>query len=256
MPIHNPKVHFIRTGKGQKKIIFLHGWGGSTTSFEKISSQIAERTHQESLSIDFPGFGKTQNPPEDGWDTAEYADHLWQWLQTEILTNTKIEDVNFYVHSFGGRVLIQLLKKHPELTGQIILTGSAGIKWPLSFRQKISIWLSKTFGKAKRLLPAKIQKFILCKIFGARDWGAVAPHLKATLKKVLDEDDFRATLPDIKNQALILWGAKDTITPVKSGQVFAEALPHNTFHVFPEGKHGLHYTHADEIVSLVSNFLK
>ena len=166
-----------------------------------------------------------------------------------------IKKTHFYTHSNGGRILVYLVEKYPDLGNKLIFSASAGIKWPYSLRQKLSIFLSKIVPKFKRHSLQKIQKFVITKIFGARDWGHVRPPLKTTLKKILSEPDFREKLPHIKNTCLILWGAKDQITPLKSGKVFAEKIPHNQFHVFPDGKHGIHYTHQKEIVDLVAKFL-
>ncbi len=249
--VQGVKTHFIRIGKGKNTIVFLHGWGGSTNSFFELALELfKKRPDLDIILLDYPGFGLTGNPESEGWTTHQYAD----WMQ-EFCDELNLKKPHFYVHSFGGRVLVRALLKNPNLGGKLVFTGAAGIKWPLTFREKCSFFISKRSSKAKKALPQKLQKFIITKIFGARDWGAVAPDLKNTLKKVVEEEDFRDQLPNIKNQSLIFWGANDTITPLKSGKVYAEKLPNNELVVFESGRHGIHYTHKQAIIDKLVEFL-
>jgi len=244
-------THFMRMGLGKKPVIFLHGWGGSTVSFFTLGIRLlATRPDLELIIVDYPGFGLTDFPEGQAWDTHRYAEWVYDFM-----TTLSLPQADFYVHSFGGRILTRLHQTHPQTINKMVLTGSAGIRWPLSLRQRISVTLSKVIPKFKSGPLAKLQKFMVTKVFGARDWGNVDPRLKGTLKNVLAEADFRDELPNIENQTLILWGAKDTITPLKSGKVFAEKLPNAELKVFATGRHGIHHTHKKEIVEAVSTFL-
>ncbi|MCF7905735.1 alpha/beta hydrolase [Candidatus Gracilibacteria bacterium] len=244
------KTHFRTFGTGKGVLIFLHGWGGSVESFERLAPRIAKKNKITAIVPDLPGFGASGNPPLSGWDTHEYE----KWLE-EFLTALNIKQAHLYGHSFGCRVIVRFLLKHPEYAQKVILTGAAGIKWPPSWRQKVSLWISKHFRTAKKILTGKIQKFILCKVFGARDWGNVSPELKNTLKKVLDEEDVRHLLPSITTPVLLIWGAHDTITPLRSARIFEAQLPHSKLRILPEGKHGIHRTHEEKMVQYVTKFL-
>jgi len=249
--IQGIKTHFIRLGSSDKKIIFLHGWGGSTQSFWPMALELRERLPElEIILLDYPGFGDTANPPTDGFSSYDYA----AWVKA-FCDDQKIKKTHFYTHSNGGRMLARLMVTNPELGDKLIFSASAGVKWPDSFRQKISKWLSLRFAKAKHHLPARLQKFIVTKLLGARDWGNVKPELKTTLTKILAEPDFRDELTKIEHECLVLWGERDQITPLKSGKVFAEKLPNNKFHTFKTGRHGIHHTHRSEIVEQFVTFL-
>ncbi len=244
------KSHFIQFGSGPKKMIFLHGWGGSTESFEKLAPKISNKNNVEVILLDLPGFGRSGFPPKKGWNTQDYAD----WL-TEILKQLKIKKCIFYGHSFGCRVIVRFLSKHSGAAEKVILTGAAGIKWPPTKREKVSLFLSKRFRLAKNFVPQVIQKFVITRIFGARDWGAVVPGLKTTLEKVLAEKDFRSDLSKLKMPFLLIWGKKDQITPLKSGKVYEEKLPNAELVILEDGRHGVHRTHEVEILKLITKFL-
>ena len=109
--------------------------------------------------------------------------------------------------------------------------------------------------KFKKGILGKVQKIVVTKIFGARDWGNVDPQLKSTLKLVLAEADVREKLKDIPNTSLVLWGEKDTITPLKSGEIYAKMLPNAALKTFKNGRHGIHHTHRPQIVEALNKFL-
>ena len=245
------KTHIIREGDGGRVILFLHGWGGSTKSFEALSARMRDTLSCETIRVDLPGFG-TSDTPATGWDTHRYE----AWFEA-LLAFLELGDreVILYGHSFGCRVMVRFLRKHAGWSYPVIFTGAAGIRWPLSLRQRTSVWVSKHCKRAQHLIPRKIQKFVLCRIFGARDWGCVDPGLKETLRLVLEEDDFREELTQITVPALVLWGEQDSITPLRSGQVYADKLPDSTLITYPAGRHGIHYTHTEDIVRDVEQFL-
>lgn len=251
-------TQYFTIGEGKRTLLILHGWAQDIDVRESFTTLLQELNQYDFFAEytvilpHYPGFGDSDMPPSSGWSTHNYSHWLESFIkQTKINTQT----LNILTHSFGGRILVRYLTKHPQFKNKVVLSASAGIKWPLSFRQKISVWLSKTFKRSKHLLPQKIQKLILNRVFGARDWGAVKSELKPTLQKVLEEPDFREDLQSIKNPVQLIWGAKDRITPLKSGQVFETVLPNVTMTVFPEGKHGIHRTHSQEIAAVIQQFL-
>lgn len=245
------KTHFVRIGNGPTPVVFLHGWGGSTDSFFRLGQAlITKRPDLQLIMVDYPGFGLTDCAADQAWDTYDYAEWVYDFM-----TTLNLQKADFYVHSFGARILIRLQERHPNVIKKMILTGAAGIKWPLTPRQKISMWLSKVMPKFEHGFLGKLQKFVIVKVFGARDWGNVNPKLKTTLRKVLEEPDFREQLSNINTQTLILWGAKDTITPLKSGHVYAKELPNSQIKIFPTGRHGIHHTHPEEILQALIDFL-
>ncbi len=248
--INGLKTHFVTYGEGNEVMIFLHGWGGNAKSFEKIIPLMQEKLQMKIIVPDLPGFGESENPDEDGWTTHQYE----KWLEG-FLEALQIKQAYFYGHSFGCRVLVRMLLKRPELAKKVILTGAAGIKWPPTPRQKLSRTLSKKCERIKKIIPFKAQKWILHKIFKVHDWGKFE-HMETTRRKVVEEADFREELVKIQTPILLIWGANDTYTPLKSGYIFSEKLPHSRLEVFADGRHGIHYSHTNKIVGLVGEFLE
>ena len=92
-------THYLSYGEGEEVLIFLHGWGGSTESFEVLGPQIADDNNLKIIIPDLPGFGKSGNPSPEGWSTHDYE----VWF-SNFLTQLNITSAHFYGHSFGCRV--------------------------------------------------------------------------------------------------------------------------------------------------------
>lgn len=247
------------------KIVLLHGWGGSSESFKQLSQTLSQSLTipvDQFICPDLPGFGQCPTKPQPNWNTQDYADWLdTQWKSWGI--DPYQDQVVLYGHSFGCRVIIRWCLKHPQFKGKVILTGAAGIKWPPTLKQKIMqalVLLLKPFKSLQNNIKpqtflGKIKRRIF-RLLGARDWLEANPTMKSVLQNVLKEEDLRSYLSQIQNPVLLLWGQKDTYTPLKSAHIFAQELPHNQLIVFPDGRHGIHYTHSEEITKLTKHFLE
>ncbi len=247
--IRDTKAHFVRFGESSNKIIFLHGWGGSTESFTQLAVQLREKKPDlEIILLDYPGFGLTGNPPEAGMDSSEYA----AWVY-DFMTVLNIPRAHFYAHSNGGRILNKLIQKNPQAVKKAVFTGSAGIKPP----KKIGQIIAEKIGFIGKILPKSVRRFLIKKVLGARDWADVKPYNKKTLERILAEPDIGEELKKITHECLILWGAKDKMTPYRpSGETYIKNIKNKQYKVFPDGRHGIHHTHTNEIADLVAEFLK
>ena len=245
------KTHYIKYGIGKNKILCLHGWGGSKESWNDLAPKLVKNGDATIIAIDLPGFGESENPPLSGWTTMQYA----KWLE-ELLVKFKWENPTLIGHSFGCRVIVRFLDTHAEFDGKIVLHGAAGIKWSPELRQRITMKLKPIVLPFKKIVPTKLWNKITGKIFGARDWVHCPAEIQNTLQKTLNEKCLRDKLKKIENDVLLLWGKNDRYTPLKSAKVFSENLQNATLHVFEDGRHGIHKTHATKCAIKITNFLK
>lgn len=246
------QTHFVRFMAPKKSadfFVMLHGWGGSTKSFEILGPKLAQALNQNIIIPDLPGFGDSDFPSAEGWTTHDYELWLEEFLD-QTIDKKSAKKITLYGHSFGCRIILRFLLKHPEWKDKVILTGAAGLKVPLSTKQRLRKLLAAT--NVQSFFPKKIRRFFS----GNSDWHQASDILKKTLKKVFAEEDLAPNLKDIQTQTLLLWGANDTYTPLSSGKKFAKNLPNNHFIVFKDGRHGIHYTHADQITKAITKFLK
>lgn len=253
--INGIKTRYIQSGKGAP-LVMLHGWGPDINLEESFGNLVKKLSKKfQVILVALPGFDGSDFPPQEGWHTDQYAQWLYNFLKKLNLHNPAL-----YGHSFGCRVIVKFLLQNPDFNGKIILTGAAGIKWnPETGRQKLMFAINKKLPGFKKLFrkfcPRFLRGLVIGKLLGAHDWAYVPEKLEKTLQKTLSEPDFRDELPKVKNKTLLIWGVQDAITPLKSGHVFLDKLPHARLKTCQTGRHGIHRTHDDKISKLVTQFL-
>ncbi len=233
-----------------KNVIILHGWNSHLKNWEPIIKLLTKQkinVYQPTM----PGFGKkpTRNPMR----TNDYAN----WLRG-FIKNKNLKSVILVGHSFGGQVAIQFTASFPKLVNKLVLINSAGIR-PSQTPKKLLFFILAKLGKLIFLLPfinklAKPAKKILYKIAREGDYFKASPVMKQTLK-LINKEDQQKNLSNINTPALILWGAKDFITPLKDGQKIHQLLSNSRLITFPSATHGLPFQKPLQVINKILWFI-
>lgn len=195
----------------------LHGWGQTLESLLPLGELLGPwaRVHL----IDLPGFGASPMPEGD-WDTSQYAERILAYMDDHGL-----EQVDLLGHSFGGRVAIRLASKYPERVRRLVLIDSAGLPPKRSLVQKLRMRWSKWLGVALSLLSPFFGPGLKewhGRRYGSEDYKNAGP-LRGTLVKTVTEDLTR-NASEIKAPTLLIWGERDTTTPLEMGRRFQSLI--------------------------------
>ena len=242
------KVNYIRSRKtsGSKRIlIFLHGWAGSSQSWEVNIKDLSQE--YDCIAIDIPGFGVSEEPAEI-WGIDEYSQFLHDFTKT-----LQISKFVLVGKSFGGRIAISYAHKWPETLSNLILVSPAGIE-KKGITTQVIIALARVgksllsflgLGNLERLRNGfyKVAKV-------NRDPG----NYKWQVKKLVTNDNLATTAKRIKPPTLIVWGRKDNILPLKLGKELAGMIKGATFREI-EGGHNAHQESYREFNFLVEEYL-
>ena len=220
------KINYREEGQGTL-LIMLHGWGSNIELFDGIIRFAAAGYHV--VAMDMPGFGKS-GEPERPWDVDDYVRFVLAFIKKICPQDRQII---FLGHSMGGRIIIKLAAQldtyNPGFTiPKVILTDSAGIM-PVRTREQQK--RTKRYHFYKNLImksgilkldPEALNK--LQKKFGSADYSAALPVMRASLVKVVNED-LAPYMPKVTMPALLVWGDKDTATPLSDGQQMEKLMP-------------------------------
>lgn len=254
MLVNGVNLHYELHGHSGPRVLLLHGWGCSTKHFDPIVQEL-EKTHQLCV-IDFPAHGLSARPPEP-WGVSDFCKCV-----RELIVNLQFTPCDIIAHSFGGRIAIKLSAEYPELVRRLVLTGCAGLrsektpeqlKRERAFKQK-KVFLQKLsrivlFEKlASRLLHTMQLKY------GSADYNALDDEMKKTFVKVISED-LRPLLPDIKASTLLIWGEKDTATPLWMGQTMEKEITDAGLVVFENDDHYAYLRQWPRFTAIVKAFL-
>ena len=248
------RIHYEQMGEQGLHVLLLHGWGCSVTHFMQIARDLS--TDYRVTMVDFPAHGESDRPPEP-WGVQEFAECL-----LETMNALNIIPCDIIAHSFGGRVALYLAAYEPQAVKRLILTGGAGIKKPLTEKQKKK---SAAYKKKKQLLlrlsgipllgqTAKKAVKSLQQKYGSPDYNALDDEMKKTFVKVINED-LQHLLPRIQASTLLVWGEKDTETPLWMGQRMEQEIPDAGLVVFENEDHFAYLRQWQRFVTVVRAFL-
>ena len=154
----------------------------------------------------------------------------------------QITRVNFIAHSFGARIALRYAYRYP--VEKMVLSGAAGIQAKRGLGYHIRV---KTYKLLKRLHAAPAM--------GSSDYQNASPIMKGVLVASV-EDDLRGILKDISTETLLVWGEKDTATPLWMGRVMEEELPNAALVVLPKEDHFAYFHLSIQFCRIVDAFLR
>jgi len=209
---------YVDEGSGDP-VVLLHGWGGQAVSMMPLI--VGLRDKYRVLAFDLPGFGGSSPPPVP-WGTLEYAAFV-----ERAVASLGITRATYIGHSFGGRIAIWLAAQVPAAVQALVLVDAAGIKPLTTFRRRLRQLFYKTARTVLHLSilgahgPALRER--LAMRFGSADYRAMNGVMRASMVRTVNLD-LTACLGTISAPTLLLWGEKDTETPIADGRKMEELI--------------------------------
>lgn len=245
-------IHYNIKGDGKKSVIILQGWGTKSEIYNVIADALCDRYRV--VSFDLPGFGDSTEPRE-AWGVGDYKNFAVKFAKA-----LGIDSAVLIGHSFGGRIIIKLAsEKDPGLDiEKIVLIDSAGIVNPKSFKTKLKIARYKVL---KKLAGLKISEFFFGQAIeewkkrqGSDDYRNASPIMKQCLVKAVNEN-LSGLLPLIDRETLLIWGDRDTATPLSDGKTMEKKIPGAGLAVIPGTGHFSFLENPELFKKIINAFL-
>lgn len=206
LKIHNLNIYYEKYGNSKNTILILPGWGDTRKTFNYLINYL--KNYFTVYILDYPGFGKSEFI--DSLNIYEYSDII-----NEFVIKQNLENSILIGHSFGGRIISLLTTNYKVNYKKIILINVAGLKeYNIILFFKTMIY--KLLKKIKYLLPNKIkikyQQYLFNK-FASTDYKNLNKDLYQTFQNII-KVNLKPYYKKINIDTLILWGCKDTITPI------------------------------------------
>jgi pimeloyl-ACP methyl ester carboxylesterase len=235
---------------GNGKLLFvLHGWGDSSQGILQLVKALS--TKYKVLSVDLPGFGKTDAPPF-AWDLDDYATFIQSFI-------TKLDLSQPYAvvgHSNGGALAIRAIGTGKLMPRRLVLLGASGIRNGNTAKRTSMMLLAKT-GKASTFwLPLKQRSQLQKRLYGSAGSDMlVVPQLKETFKNIVKQD-VQADARALKLPTLLVYGAKDTATPPQFGKIYQNQIAGSRLEILHDSGHFVHIDQPQETLNLIREFLE
>lgn len=235
----------------KQPIILLHGWGSNPERWKDVINLLKDQGYKVYTPY-LPGFD-----PKDKLTKPYTIQDYSLWLK-DYINKLKYPEVILIGHSHGGRVIANYMNKYAQKVSKTIVIAGAGIPNKLPFYKKIVKNISSfSSNKLRKIIPSSMYNFlqqILYKSIRETDYLNSDNIMKRTMNNMLKHDS-TSDYSSIKVPTLLLWGDKDTYTPLDMGKEISKIIPKSELIIIENGKHGLHLTHPKEIVNYVINFL-
>ncbi len=217
--VKNLKIEYTEEGSGSP-VLLLHGWGSSFDVYRGIIATLRDRYRV--VALNFPGCGQSETMKEP-WSLEDYCDFCLEFME-----KTRLSNPILIGHSHGGRVALKLAAEKMTEPPKMILLDSAGLIPKKSFKQKFKARSFKTI-KAVLTLPVvkNYSEGLLQKArnyYGSADYNAAPEVLRKTLVRLVNTD-LRDILHNISCPTLLIWGDKDTATPLEDARIIERLIP-------------------------------
>jgi len=268
--LHGHRVSYRQVGEGPV-LLLLHGITSSCDTWREVEPCLA-RTHTV-IAPDLMGHGRSAKPRGD-YSLGAYASGV-----RDLLMALGHERATVVGHSLGGGVAMQMAYQFPELCERLVLVSSGGLgrevhivlraaalpgsEWVLP--ALTSAGLLNFGGNVSRLLgriglqPSRdVNEF-------ARGYASLADSeareaFVHTLRAVIDPGGQRVSARDrlylaSEVPALIVWGERDPIIPIRHGEEAHEAMPGSRFERMDGAGHFPHMDDPALFAALLEGFI-
>ena len=212
-------------GAGQA-VLFLHGLGGSRTSWEPQLEGLGGAFR--CIAWDMPGYGASA--PVEPLTFAAIADAV-----ARLLDAASVERAHLVGESFGGMHALHVALRHPDRVGRLVLAntspafgfdGTDSAEWRAARLAPLDAGLTPA-DIAEQVLTSVAGPSLAPEALAMRVAGFAripAEGLRAAVE-CLPSHDVLDRLAEIKAPALVVAGELDAETPPSYARALAEGLP-------------------------------
>jgi pimeloyl-ACP methyl ester carboxylesterase len=233
------RLSLLEAGTGPA-ILAIHGLGGTKVSFLPTVAALADRERFRVIAVDLPGFGDSDKPLRAPYDARYFAETL-----IGLLDALGLERAHLIGNSLGGRVALEIALRHPERAGRLALLAPS-LAW-LRGRPALSmVRLARPELGALQLAPRPVVQAVVGRLIPGSGEGWTAAGVDEFLRVYLTrsgraafyaaarqiyveephgKSGFWTRLPELKADALFVWGRRDRLIPIGFARHVAHALP-------------------------------
>ncbi|MBR1654612.1 MAG: alpha/beta hydrolase [Clostridia bacterium] len=248
--INGYNINYEVSGEG-KPVVLVHGWLTDLNTMKPLQNHLSKNF--KVYNLDVIGFGKSDLPKEP-LSTEDFSNFL-----NDFLDALNIENPILIGHSNGGRMIINLVGRNLRKVNKIVLIDSAGIVPKRKPKYYFKVYTFKAVKNITKLFPKtemfnNMRERMLGK-FGSSDYKQSPEVLRKTMSKIVNEDQ-KSLMPNIKVPTLIIWGEKDTATPLEDAKTMEKLIPDSGLVVYPGRSHFSYLEELGSVLVVLDEFLK
>lgn len=243
--IGEAKVHYVRAGDGPEPVLLLPGALGSATSDFTPQLEGLSKEKFTLIGWDPPGYGASR-PPERDFTDFFTRDAQCARILMEKLGFNQFSAVGW---SDGGITGLVLAGRFPDTVKKLVVFGSNAYisKQDIEMIDKVSDVSQWSERMKKPMFDMYGDSFPAL-------WTAWCNAYR-NIYDSNNGDICCSDLPNITASTLVIHGNKDVMVAGEHLSHLTASIPGAQSHIFPDGKHNLHFKYQTEFNALVENFL-
>jgi pyruvate dehydrogenase E2 component (dihydrolipoamide acetyltransferase) len=254
------RIYTMSAGSpGDPAVVFVHGIGGSSASWQAVIEPFAGSHHV--VALDLPGHGQSDVP--DPADT-DYSVAGLAGTVAEVVAQLGLERVTLVGHSLGGAVAIAAALAAPDRVERLVLVDSTGLGDDISpeLVELLEAPPSEPGSRALLELFFHDQRLVL-------DAGVAEHH--AALSRPGAHDAVRAIgsqaftgtrqraapepLEQITQPVLVIWGERDRVVPAAHADHARAAIADVEVAIIPDAGHAPQVEKPAAFAAILTRFL-
>jgi pimeloyl-[acyl-carrier protein] methyl ester esterase len=240
---------YVETVGSGRDLVLLHGWGMHGGVWGPVKSLLAQ--HFRLHLVDMPGFGNSAD--------AMSSPYAMQHLVAQMMRNVP-QKILLCGWSLGGQVALQWALQQPEQLERLILVSATpkfvnSADWDHGIRQQV---FDRFADDIQSDYQPAITRFLTLQAQGGDDPRAAMRELKrhffqrpapsssalAAGLALLQNNDMRDDIANIKMPALIMHGERDRVVPCAAGRWLAAQM-HTALEVQQKASHAPFLSHPE-----------
>lgn len=260
------RTHFIEAGPVRplgQPLLLVHGGGAGADArgnWEALALPLLA-TSRRVIAFDLVGFGHSDAPDPEHFDYGPESrvDQMIAFIEA-----LDIGPVDIVGNSMGGRTTLATAIRRPDLVGDIVLMGSAGVDRSMGGALAALTGYDFTHAGMERIVaaltndgfiadPAMIQYRLDLSLrpAHAKAFGATMKALKERGGLWIED----AQIASVAHRTLVLNGKDDKVVPVEHAIKFLRLLPNSTGVILPHCGHWAMIEHPHKFANIVTAFL-
>lgn len=254
-------LYYDVQGKGEKTLLFVHGWMGSSSVWREQVSYFSK--NYRVVTFDLTGFGLSDKP-----DDIDYTPDVWFEDIDAIISHLNIDKPILIGWSMGGAIGIGYTVTRPAVLSKLVLVSTTPMlvapnevfeyALPPEVGEQISSALQSDFSEGARSLVDKMfpePESDSLKTFVHSITQQTTASIAIDSVINAGSADLRPLLNQIKIPCLILHGEADEVCAIGTAQYLFKTLPDAKIDTFKEKGHCPFLTDAQAFNEALASFI-
>lgn len=248
------KLYYEEKGEGMP-LVLLHGLGSNRAMFKREMEHFG--SSYRVIGLDSRGHGRSDKPAE-----FTLNDHIED--TAALLNHLEIQKAHVLGVSMGSYIAQGLALAHPDRVGKLILVVTKAHGKTSSTQEMIERHAEELEGVAEQEYADYLFKYMFHDQEVVQKWQEEIWQTEeelsllemAAANKAMAGFDFRAALPTIAAETLVISGKHDELNPPERGRELAGLIPHARFIEFEHSGHAPNAEEPERFLEVASDFLR